>query len=180
MQVRDEGICQFPGCESRGYLHLHHVKHWAKGGTTDLDNLILLCSFHEGGFKVTRQEGELIFLAPAGFRLQHQRSPVELDGCPVETLVTEQEALDITADTGRAGWDGFFPVDYAGAVDWLLELGGQPRRHDNPWIPRGPIDLQPMLYKVGSSLQKIRTLLKKPAISVMSHQIAGEWRTGVG
>ena len=129
VRLRDEGICQFPGCQGRGYLHLHHVEHWAKGGTTDLDNLTLLCSFHhravhEGGFSVTREEDELMFYAPAGFRLQHQPAPVELEDSPVETLMTEQEALDITAETGRAGWDGFLPVDYAGAVDWLLELGG--------------------------------------------------------
>jgi hypothetical protein len=25
---------------------LHHIKHWADGGDTDLDNLVLLCSYH--------------------------------------------------------------------------------------------------------------------------------------
>ena len=36
----------------------HHVKHWADGGRTALDNLVLLCrrhhlAVHEGGFRVT-------------------------------------------------------------------------------------------------------------------------------
>lgn len=28
------------------YLHAHHLIHWARGGPTDLDNLLLLCSHH--------------------------------------------------------------------------------------------------------------------------------------
>ena len=39
---RDRG-CRFPGCTATHRLHGHHVKHWANGGETSLDNLILLC-----------------------------------------------------------------------------------------------------------------------------------------
>ena len=50
---RDRG-CRFPGCTATHRLHGHHVKHWANGGETSLDNLILLCPthhrlVHEGG-----------------------------------------------------------------------------------------------------------------------------------
>jgi Domain of unknown function (DUF222)/HNH endonuclease len=38
--------CRAPGCTSTRGLHAHHRKHWADGGTTDLDNLILLCGRH--------------------------------------------------------------------------------------------------------------------------------------
>ena len=48
--------------------------------------------------------------------------PVVLD-LPVEPMIAEHEGLDITPETGRAGWDGILPVDYAGAVGHLLELG---------------------------------------------------------
>jgi hypothetical protein len=55
---RDGDQCRFPGCASRHYLHAHHIRHWDDGGPTDLDNLVLLCSFHhrlvhEGGWGVT-------------------------------------------------------------------------------------------------------------------------------
>ena len=134
VRMRDRGVCQFPGCESRGFLHLHHVKHWAHGGATDLDNLTLLCSFHhravhEGGYTVDRdQQGELCFHAPAGFQLQQQPESVMLEDHPVEALVAEHEAmaLAIATENGRPGWDGITPVDYAGAVGWLLELGHSP------------------------------------------------------
>ena len=54
--IRDRG-CRFPGCASTHRLHGHHVRHWARGGETSLDNLLLLCPFHhrlvhEGGFDV--------------------------------------------------------------------------------------------------------------------------------
>ena len=38
--------CRAPGCNRTRGLHAHHRKHWADGGETDLDNLILLCGRH--------------------------------------------------------------------------------------------------------------------------------------
>jgi len=128
VKVRDEGVCQFPGCESRRFLHMHHVKHWALGGPTDLDNLALLCSthhraVHEGGFNFKKtEEGELCFHSPDGQRLEATPPPVVLPPRPVEALLDQHEALDIDADTGTPTWDGMVPVDYDGAVGWLLEL----------------------------------------------------------
>jgi hypothetical protein len=28
------------------WLHAHHILHWADGGPTDADNLMLLCGYH--------------------------------------------------------------------------------------------------------------------------------------
>ncbi len=63
--------CRFPGCTSRR-CDAHHVEHWADGGATRLDNLVLLCrrhhrAVHEGGFAVIRGlDGALTFLRPDG------------------------------------------------------------------------------------------------------------------
>jgi hypothetical protein len=44
--VRDDG-CAFPGCtRPHRWCHGHHVRHWADGGPTDLNNLVLLCGYH--------------------------------------------------------------------------------------------------------------------------------------
>jgi hypothetical protein len=41
--VRDQG-CAFPGCDRPPrWCAAHHLRHWADGGPTDLDNLALLC-----------------------------------------------------------------------------------------------------------------------------------------
>ncbi|HEX6146309.1 MAG TPA: DUF222 domain-containing protein [Acidimicrobiia bacterium] len=41
-----DGGCQFPGCGRLNWVHAHHITHWADGGPTELDNLILLCGYH--------------------------------------------------------------------------------------------------------------------------------------
>ncbi|QUQ62479.1 HNH endonuclease signature motif containing protein [Kutzneria sp. CA-103260] len=44
--IRDRG-CAFPGCHRRPrQCHAHHVIHWADGGPTSIDNLVLLCGQH--------------------------------------------------------------------------------------------------------------------------------------
>ena len=59
LRLRDRG-CRFPGCENRRFVDAHHVRHWAYGGETRLDNLILLCrrhhrAVHEGGYRVDHE-----------------------------------------------------------------------------------------------------------------------------
>ncbi|HKE52286.1 MAG TPA: DUF222 domain-containing protein, partial [Actinomycetes bacterium] len=44
--IRDR-TCRYPGCTVPGqWCDAHHRKHWALGGVTALDNLILLCDYH--------------------------------------------------------------------------------------------------------------------------------------
>jgi hypothetical protein len=56
LMSRDKG-CRFPGCTHTKWLDAHHVVHWADGGETTAENLIMLCSkhhrlLHEGGFEI--------------------------------------------------------------------------------------------------------------------------------
>ncbi len=80
LRMRDKR-CRFPGCTQRYHLDAHHIKHWADGGATELDNLAQLCRhhhvvLHEGGFAMRRQGDELVFLAPGGKRIpQAPRQP---------------------------------------------------------------------------------------------------------
>jgi hypothetical protein len=66
--------CQFPGCTARR-CDGHHIRHWADGGPTSLDNLALLCrrhhrAVHEEGFAVARTgDGALVFHRPDGTRV---------------------------------------------------------------------------------------------------------------
>ncbi|NKS72058.1 DUF222 domain-containing protein [Rhodococcus hoagii] len=44
--ARDHG-CAFPGCGTPpAHCEGHHIKHWADGGPTNLDNLVMLCRYH--------------------------------------------------------------------------------------------------------------------------------------
>ncbi len=75
LDLRDGGRCSFPGCENSRWVDAHHIVHWARGGHTKLDNLILLCTHHhrlvhEGGFSVTRSaRGKIRFRRPGGFEV---------------------------------------------------------------------------------------------------------------
>ena len=60
--VRDRH-CRFPGCDRPPpWCDAHHVKHWADGGATSVNNLILMCRrhhrlVHEGGFDIEMDGG---------------------------------------------------------------------------------------------------------------------------
>jgi hypothetical protein len=50
LYARDGG-CSFPGCSHPPqYCERHHVVAWIEGGTTDVDNLTLLCRYHHHNF----------------------------------------------------------------------------------------------------------------------------------
>lgn len=66
--VRDGGCC-FPGCERPpGWCDAHHVRHWADGGPTSLENLVLVCRPHHRaihrGFHVEMVDGTPTFSRP--------------------------------------------------------------------------------------------------------------------
>jgi hypothetical protein len=71
-----------PAATHRRFVDAHHIKHWANGGETALDNLVLLCRHHhrlvhEGGFGVERiVGGALQFNRPDGQPIvEHPRLP---------------------------------------------------------------------------------------------------------
>lgn len=70
-----DGGCAWPGCGRQRWLHAHHIRHWADGGATDSDNLLLLCGYHhrlvhEGGWKIrVSPSGRLRFVRPDGYPL---------------------------------------------------------------------------------------------------------------
>jgi len=66
LRIRDGG-CRFPGCTHDRFVDGHHIHHWADGGETSLDNLVLLCRHHhhlvhEGGFTCEKtNDGGIVF-----------------------------------------------------------------------------------------------------------------------
>jgi hypothetical protein len=71
---RRDGGCRFPGCGTRAFTHPHHVRWWSAKGPTDVDNLVLLCTFHhvlvhEAGWSLTyRRDNTVRFYRPDGKR----------------------------------------------------------------------------------------------------------------
>lgn len=86
LRARDNG-CRFPGCTNHRYVDAHHIRHWADGGPTDLDNLVHLCGhhhrlLHEGGYSVQPGAGGAFeFRTPGGRVLRDQPRVRRRDGC---------------------------------------------------------------------------------------------------
>jgi hypothetical protein len=121
-----DGGCQFPGCTNRIYVHAHHIHHWAHGGLTSADNLVLLCSahhrlVHEGGFQVSRASGAVEFRDPGGRLVEHSPMPAPANDwwTAISAGTTGADgAIDET--TNFPAWDGT-PVDYDATVSALWE-----------------------------------------------------------
>jgi hypothetical protein len=119
---RDQG-CRFPMCSNRRFIDAHHVQHWAHGGRTSLDNLVLLCSFHhrllhEGGFNMSWSAADV---APRFF-FPNGRELTAVPEQPIAAPAPDLPRID-GPDLNLPGWDGE-PVDYDDAVDAMCAASG--------------------------------------------------------
>ena len=124
--------CRFPGCEARR-CDAHHVRHWADGGATKLENLVLLCrrhhrAVHEEGFGLTLDaKGEPQFTQPNGWPLPMVPAAPAWTGDPLAptngTLARNGIVIDST--TSLPNWCGEgLDLPYVISVAW--------RPGDNP------------------------------------------------
>jgi len=121
--------CTFPGCTHRIFLEGHHIKHWADGGETSLNNTALLCSFHH---RYVHEYGYEIELGPdqrPQFRDPYSRVVTATPPRPAATdlgwprIRAMNDPLAIDADTIACQWDGK-PVDYGAIVGHLVVADG--------------------------------------------------------
>jgi hypothetical protein len=124
-----DSACTFPGCTHRVFLEGHHIKHWADGGETSLQNTALLCSTHH---RYVHEYGYEIELDPdqrPRFRNPHGLLVTANPPRPVMTdlgwprIRAANDLLAIDADTIACGWDGK-PVDYGAIVGHLVATDG--------------------------------------------------------
>jgi len=138
LEHRDRG-CRFPGCNLR-YCDPHHIRHWADGGETTLENLALLCTvhhrkLHEGGFRMERTEGgEVRFYRPDGRPLPPAPALPAAPEDPVTCWEAEATELGLHIDerTTLPNWHGE-PLDlhWAVAVMWRPKPEGEEHEEDS-------------------------------------------------
>ena len=124
-----DGTCRFPGCQNRR-CDAHHVQHWAEGGATRLENLVLLCRrhhrvVHEEGFRITLDAtGEVEFLRPDGRPFPAAPPPPLWTGAPLAPVTErlDQNGVTIDAQTATPAWKGE-RVD----INWVVDSLWRPR-----------------------------------------------------
>jgi hypothetical protein len=127
LKARDGG-CRFPGCTNHKFVDGHHIEHWADGGETSLENLVLLCRHHhhlvhEGGFDCKRsKDGEIYFLDQKERHLEP--FPTPKDTTLEESLAwmyREFKDKDVSAVTPAAKWYAGEEMDWEYAVSLLFQ-----------------------------------------------------------
>jgi len=83
IKQRDKG-CVWPGCTQTHHLHIHHIQHWADGGSTSVDNGASLCSHHhtlvhEGGYSIQRVDNNAERLQEQFIQQQHINDQSQFD-----------------------------------------------------------------------------------------------------
>ncbi len=80
--ARRDRRCRFPGCDFSEFTDVHHIRHWVKGGETNLDNLVTLCdrhhkAVHELGWSVVGDPNSVLsFTSPNGHVMKSVPSPM--------------------------------------------------------------------------------------------------------
>ena len=121
--------CRFPGCQNRR-CDAHHVEHWADGGATRLENLVLLCRrhhrvVHEEGFRITLDAaGEVEFRRPDGRPFPAAPLPPLWSGAPLAPVTErlDQEGVTIDSQTATPAWKGE-RMD----INWVVDSLWRPR-----------------------------------------------------
>ncbi|MDJ0906827.1 MAG: DUF222 domain-containing protein [Woeseiaceae bacterium] len=126
LRLRDSG-CRFPGCTHDRFVDGHHIVHWADGGETSLENLVLLCRHHhhlvhEGGFACEKSgDGEIYFRDPRDVVLKTFVEPRTLDQADLDAWLDRQFFdMSIDADTCKTQWHAGERMDWDLAVSNLF------------------------------------------------------------
>ncbi len=126
LRARDEG-CRFPGCTHKYFIDGHHIRHWADGGETSLDNLVQLCRYHhrlvhEGGFICERHDdGQVLFRDQVGQVIETTGYVPPSEYTLAEYMRQRMEDLYIHSETCVSQWYAGDSMDYDLAVGSLFE-----------------------------------------------------------
>ena len=113
-----------PGlCSHRRFADAHHIRHWADGGDTSIDNLLTPCRqhhrlVHEGGFGIERTADGQIRFSRANGRFIEEHPQLPASGSVEGLLHGNRETGE---DIDAASW--IIPgdtLDYGIAIEGLM------------------------------------------------------------
>jgi hypothetical protein len=123
LKARDDG-CRFPGCTHKHFVDRHHIKHWADGGETSMENLVQLCRFHhrlvhERGFGCERtSDGVIVFTNPIGSEITRSccLPSIPIDSDIFVYMKKDLDGVELDPQACVSKWEGE-------RMDWSLAVG---------------------------------------------------------
>ncbi|GAB3645277.1 hypothetical protein GCM10028833_04510 [Glycomyces tarimensis] len=124
LELEQPGGCAWTGCHAPvQWTEAHHIRHWANGGPTVAENLILLCRFHHGrihtpGWTITKTgPGKALIVHHDG----HEDTDPDLKcGCADWRTDTDLDA-DFAEDIANAFPTGLYPEEWSETLKPDLE-----------------------------------------------------------
>ena len=107
---RRDGGCRFLGCSCTRFVDAHHIQHWADGGETSMNNLVLLCRkhhrlVHEEGFGLNRgADGAFNFTLPDGTLIPPGPDQRFRGNFVAQKVKNSEMGEEITSDTPIPNW----------------------------------------------------------------------------
>uniref|UniRef100_UPI0019657E16 HNH endonuclease signature motif containing protein n=1 Tax=Glycomyces sp. YM15 TaxID=2800446 RepID=UPI0019657E16 len=112
LELEQPGGCAWHGCDRPiAWTEAHHITHWADGGPTVAENLILLCRFHHG-------------------RIHTPGWSVEKTG-PGQAIITHHDGHAAAAGTGQSGPAGASAG--CGCADWRTDADMDAEHAGSDW-----------------------------------------------
>jgi hypothetical protein len=109
LELEQPGGCIWSGCgRPVAWAEAHHIQHWADGGPTTAENLILLCRFHHGRIHTTgwvaekTGPGQAIITHHDGHEIESDLA--DMTGCGCSDWRTD---ADMDAENQGSDWDVF-------------------------------------------------------------------------
>ncbi|GAB3646392.1 HNH endonuclease signature motif containing protein [Glycomyces tarimensis] len=128
LELEQPGGCAWSGCLAPvQWTEAHHIRHWANGGPTVAENLILLCRFHHGrihtpGWSITKTgPGKALIVHHEG----HEDTDPDLKcGCADWRTDTDLD-LDFAEDIANAFPTGLYPEEWSETLKPDLEAAAE-------------------------------------------------------
>ncbi|WP_460497482.1 HNH endonuclease signature motif containing protein [Glycomyces tarimensis] len=128
LELEQPGGCAWSGCLAPvQWTEAHHIVHWANGGPTVAENLVLLCRFHHGrihtpGWTITKTgPGKALIVHHEG----HEDTDPDLKcGCADWRTDTDLDA-DFTDDIANAFPTGLYPEEWSETLKPDLEAAAE-------------------------------------------------------
>lgn len=123
VSVRDQHRCRWIGCTATRHLDAHHIRHWLRGGRTDVHNLTLLCDYHhrlihDHGYSMRGFGTDVTFHRPDGQLIPDAGPPTEGRSDAVREI-SSTRGITITDDALTPTWAGE-RLDPTGILELLL------------------------------------------------------------